>query len=86
MPSGKLKAVLAFSAAAAALLSCEAAFAQPVIDQVAAAASTTQQIQDVETAARLGEIIVTARRREENVQTVPIAVTVVGGQQISEHM
>jgi len=81
MRLGNLRTALSFSVGLAALLSCEGAFAQAEPAQ-AAATPAAGSVEAIEQAARLGEIIVTARRRQENLQAVPIAVTVVSQQQI----
>jgi iron complex outermembrane receptor protein len=47
-------------------------------------AQAQQVAQQVAQAAGLEEIVVTARRREENVQSVPIAVTVFNGERLRE--
>src|SRR5437868_3805281 len=52
----------------------------------ALAAAATATAADAATAAAtattVGEVLVTAERRAENVQTVPVAVTAIGGQQL----
>jgi iron complex outermembrane receptor protein len=53
------------------------AFATPALGQDA-------DPQAQESGAVVGEIVVTAQRREENLQDVPIAVTVVGGEQLAQ--
>ena len=66
--------ILGSFCAAAALAALTPAHAQQVAQQTRAATP----------AAGLEEIIVTARRREENIQSVPVAVTAVTAQQIQE--
>jgi iron complex outermembrane receptor protein len=55
---------------------------------LAAALSTTsafaEEPQQASTAGQIEELIVTAQRREENVQTVPIAITAIQGQAMSK--
>jgi iron complex outermembrane receptor protein len=89
VPSTKLKTVLAVSAAWTALIA-----ATPSLGAEAAAAaeagSAVTATADADTEARaapggeVDELIVTARRREENAQDVPIALTVLGAETIEK--
>jgi iron complex outermembrane receptor protein len=61
----------------------------PVTDPPVAAADTTvaapdAQPQDAPAAKPDGDIVVTARRREERAQDVPLAMSVVGGQELTQ--
>jgi len=69
---GAFKVGLLASAAAGCL------FWQPAIAQ------TTQQAQAT-TGQGIEEVVVTARKREENVQTIPIAVSVQSGESLQQH-
>jgi iron complex outermembrane receptor protein len=71
--SGKLTGILCVTASALALASAPAAHAQQA-DQSAAAGGGSG----------LEEIVVTARRKEEKLQTVPVSVTVVTGAKLEE--
>jgi len=55
-------------------------FGQPSIAQ-----TTTQQTAQSGGGNQIEEVIVTARKREENLQTVPLAVTAVSGQDLQQH-
>ena len=70
-----LKTILCGGVASGALLLAPAAFAQAPADPAAAAA-------EPETADLSGDIVVTANRREERLQDVPIAVSALTGDQI----
>ena len=50
----------------------------------AAAQGTTQPAASPEDAVAIEEIVVTAQRREENLQSVPIAVTALGTEALEE--
>ena len=77
-----LKTYLGLSAAVAVLAAAAPAFAQP--DAVTGDANNVVAVEVAEAAvadaATVDQIIVTARRREENAQDVPIALTVLGGE------
>ena len=60
------------------LLAAEPAHAEEAAEEAAAAAATGESVQ----AAYGNDIVVTARRRSETAQDVPIAISVVGGDQI----
>ena len=78
-----LKVGLSFSASLLALSAASAAFAQDAKPfQVAAAATGSGQGQVVNV--NIGEVVVTARRREESAQAVPIALSVVGQAQLEK--
>lgn len=79
MPSANLKAALALSASLAALAYGEAAYAQ-----APAAPEGSFQVAQAATgsAAQVGEIVITARRRNETVQAAPLAVSVVAATQL----
>src|SRR6185295_2607577 len=65
-----------------------AASSDPLAQEPAASAEDTKKDEakaaEEETPTVSDEIIVTARKREENVQEVPVAVTVVGGEALQE--
>ncbi len=73
-----LKTILALSTAAAALVGAAPSWAQAVASTgLASDVAAEAAIAD---AAEVDQVVVTARRREENAQDVPIALTVFGGQ------
>lgn len=67
-----IRGVRMFPTSAKALLLASALIALPATAQESAAPDDGERVMQGE------EILVTARRREENVQTVPIAITVIG--------
>jgi len=77
VPVANLKTYLAASAAAAALVAGFPALAQDAA--VGDAVNVAADALDTADAATVDQVIVTARRREENAQDVPIALTVFGG-------
>lgn len=74
MSIANLKKFLWLTAASTALLSAQPALARDAALDAPAA--------DADGGTTVGEVIVTARRREENAQDVPIALTVLGGDAI----
>lgn len=58
---------------------CAAALATPAVAQDAA-----QSAQSVDRSGDNGEIVVTALRRAENLQSVPVSITALGGNQLAE--
>lgn len=82
MPVANLKTILALSTAAAALVGAAPAWAEDgaavgAARDVAAEASFAG-------AAAVEQVVVTARRREENAQDVPIALSVFGGEALEK--
>jgi iron complex outermembrane receptor protein len=78
LSKANLKTALTFSASLAILGAASAAFAQDAKPFQVAAIADPQA-----TPGSIQEIVVTARRRVETVQNVPVAITVVGGEQIA---
>jgi iron complex outermembrane recepter protein len=72
----KFRVLLALGAAPFALLSTAALAAEP-LPTADPAAPAAEPAADDQASSGAGDIVVTARRRSENVQTVPIAVSVV---------
>lgn len=77
MRSNRLRTALNASCAFAMLF-----IALPALAQESAQADDTQD--DAESGSAIAEIVVTARRREESLQTVPVAVTAVTGDMLTE--
>jgi iron complex outermembrane receptor protein len=68
------------------ILKCGVALASLTLGIQSAHAQTEAEAQSgtKATTARIDEIIVTARRREENAQTVPVSITALGAEQLSQ--
>ena len=80
MSEVKLKTYLAMTVASAALASALPAFAQTAPTGVAADVADVAADTAADADSTVEQVIVTARRREENAQDVPIALTVLGGE------
>ncbi|RYD89272.1 MAG: TonB-dependent receptor, partial [Sphingobacteriales bacterium] len=78
MPRGETRMTLSAGVALAAIFGAYPAFAQSD-ESVARDAA-----RGADGGSLLAEIVVTAQRREENVQSVPIAITALGGRQLAE--
>lgn len=69
-----LRGIMALSTSVVALMGCDAAFAQAPADPAAAAAEDDG----------VPTVIVTARRRDESLQTTPVSITVLSGDNLIE--
>ena len=76
------RSVLATVVIGGEILFASAAFAAPASEAVALPEAAAQT-RDDPGVAQLGDLVVTARRREENVQDIPVALTVVGAELLS---
>ena len=83
MTAVNLKTFLAVSSSAAVLLTAVGALAQEAAPNIAAASERFDIAQAAPGEVGVGEVVVTARRRLETAQTIPLAVSVIGGDQIT---
>ncbi len=85
VPVDKLKTLLSLSTAAVALATAFPAFAQIApTGQAADVSAEVAETVDAADASTVEQVVVTARRREENAQDVPIALTVLGGETLEK--
>ena len=78
-----LKTVLAASSSAAVLLAAGGALGQNAAPNIAPVSERLDVAQAARGEVGVGEVVVTARRRLETAQTIPLAVSVIGGDQIT---